>query len=601
MTISITASACIYTGDGSTVAFDVKSGADGIYFETASELTVTLRSGDTITAQTIATHYTVAGAGSAAGVVTFLTAPTSGVEVRIERNTPLTQTLSLTQAGAFSPTAIMGQLDKHARAMQDLRRIAGGSGAGTYDAIPLTLDPGGDSWDGDDKPIKDVADPTNAQDVVTKAYGDANYGGASVTLAAASAAAAAASAASALASGFTWNYSTSTSMSDPGSGRIRFNHATLASVTAIAIDDLSADSGTPDVSPYVLSWDSSTNTDKGTLLLREVASLQNWVQFTVTGVTDNSGWSELAVTYLNAGGSLVDNDALLGTFTRSGDKGTDGVGSGDVTAASTFGTDNRLVRSDGTGKGVQSSAVTVDDSANMSGIAALSPTTIELGHASDTTLARSSAGNVSVEGNVIYRAGGTDVPIADGGTGQSTAAAGFDALAPTTTRGDIIFRNATTNARLAAGTAGQVLQANGAGTDPTWVTPVGGTAATQAEQETGSSTTVFTTPGRQHFHPGSAKAWVKFNASGTVAASYNITSVTDHGAGSWTINIATDFSSANYCGVAFAGDRSGALLVVNLVAAAAAGTFQISGRDATDSAADPLLNELYAVFFGDHT
>lgn len=34
---------------------------------------------------------------------------------------------------------------------------------------------------------------------------------------------------------------------------------------------------------------------------------------------------------------------------------------------------------------------------------------IELGHASDTTLARSSAGNVTVEGNLIYRAGGSFV------------------------------------------------------------------------------------------------------------------------------------------------------------------------------------------------
>jgi hypothetical protein len=47
---------------------------------------------------------------------------------------------------------------------------------------------------------------------------------------------------------------------------------------------------------------------------------------------------------------------------------------------------------------------------------------IELGHVSDTTLARSSAGNITIEGNVIYRAGGTDVPIADGGTGASDAA-----------------------------------------------------------------------------------------------------------------------------------------------------------------------------------
>jgi hypothetical protein len=47
---------------------------------------------------------------------------------------------------------------------------------------------------------------------------------------------------------------------------------------------------------------------------------------------------------------------------------------------------------------------------------------VEIGHASDTTLARSSAGNLSIEGNLIYRAGGTDVPVTDGGTGASTAA-----------------------------------------------------------------------------------------------------------------------------------------------------------------------------------
>lgn len=47
---------------------------------------------------------------------------------------------------------------------------------------------------------------------------------------------------------------------------------------------------------------------------------------------------------------------------------------------------------------------------------------LEMGHASDTTLARAGAGDLSVEGNIIYRAGGTDVPVTDGGTGSSTAA-----------------------------------------------------------------------------------------------------------------------------------------------------------------------------------
>lgn len=49
-------------------------------------------------------------------------------------------------------------------------------------------------------------------------------------------------------------------------------------------------------------------------------------------------------------------------------------------------------------------------------------TAINLGHASDTTLARSGAGDVTIEGNAVYRAGGTDVPVTDGGSGASTAA-----------------------------------------------------------------------------------------------------------------------------------------------------------------------------------
>lgn len=50
-------------------------------------------------------------------------------------------------------------------------------------------------------------------------------------------------------------------------------------------------------------------------------------------------------------------------------------------------------------------------------------TGINLGHATDTTLTRASAGNVAIEGNLVYRASGTDVPVADGGTGASSAAA----------------------------------------------------------------------------------------------------------------------------------------------------------------------------------
>lgn len=50
------------------------------------------------------------------------------------------------------------------------------------------------------------------------------------------------------------------------------------------------------------------------------------------------------------------------------------------------------------------------------------------------------------------------VPISKGGTGQTTAVAAFDALAPTTTKGDLIAHDGTDNVRLAVGaTDGHVL------------------------------------------------------------------------------------------------------------------------------------------------
>ena len=48
--------------------------------------------------------------------------------------------------------------------------------------------------------------------------------------------------------------------------------------------------------------------------------------------------------------------------------------------------------------------------------------------------------------------------------------------------------------------------------------------------------------------PGTAKAWVNFNGTGTVAirASYNVSSITDNGTGDYTVNFTTALADANY-------------------------------------------------------
>ena len=74
--------------------------------------------------------------------------------------------------------------------------------------------------------------------------------------------------------------------------------------------------------------------------------------------------------------------------------------------------------------------------------------------------------------------------------------------------------------------------------------------ATQANQETATSTAAFVSPGRQQFHPSAAKAWIQCNSSGAIAGSYNVASLADTGTGVVTVTLTTAFSSTNYsvCG-----------------------------------------------------
>jgi len=127
-----------------------------------------------------------------------------------------------------------------------------------------------------------------------------------------------------------------------------------------------------------------------------------------------------------------------------------------------------------------------------------------------------------------------------------------------------------------------------------------GAAATQAEQETGSSIVKFVTPGTQKFHQSAAKTWANFNAAGTLAASYNVASITDTATGRWSVNHATDFSSANYCMSGSAGDTSVSHPTVSideLNATITAGVTPVIGSNGANGTVD--LTLIHCSFFGD--
>jgi hypothetical protein len=181
------------------------------------------------------------------------------------------------------------------------------------------------------------------------------------------------------------------------------------------------------------------------------------------------------------------------------------------------------------------------------------------------------------------------VTAAQGGTGQTTYATGDTLYASASNTLGKLSGNTTTTRKFLRQTGnGSVSAAPAWDTLATGDMPAGvpTAAATQAEQEAGSSTTVYATPGRQHYHPAAAKAWVTFSVSGgvvTLRSNYNVTSVTRNSAGNFTVNFTNALSAAaNICAVGSAG-LSGSRLLLDLVAYASFTTGSVQVITATDA------------------
>ena len=305
-----------YNGNGSTdvFAYDFK-----LIDQAHLVVTLTVTATGVETVQTLTSQYSVSGVGDeGGGNVTMVTPPASGETLTITRSTPRTQLTDLQNRGGVQPETLETAFDKLTQVNQDqdefLARVPRFPVSSSETAVELPSDLTADAV----LKVNSTGDGFENGPTTT----DISSAEANATAAAASAAAAANSAA-AFANKYT--FSTTTSMADPGTGIIRFNNATYSSVTAIAIDDQTADTNNPDISPYIVTWDDSSGTVKGYLHIFEDQNPGNFAIFTISALTDNSGWTQLTVSHLASNGTIDDTDPVRVQFNRNGDTGATGA------------------------------------------------------------------------------------------------------------------------------------------------------------------------------------------------------------------------------------------------------------------------------------
>lgn len=146
--------------------------------------------------------------------------------------------------------------------------------------------------------------------------------------------AAAAAIVNAYAGAVSFEFSTTTTDADPGAGKVRFDNATIASVTNVYIDNTSLAGGS--VTGWIDSFDdANTTTNRGTIAFRSLTDTSVFVLLKVTGaVTDGTGYRKIPVAYLS--GSLpADATELVMGFASAGPASAATVTVGTTTAGAT--------------------------------------------------------------------------------------------------------------------------------------------------------------------------------------------------------------------------------------------------------------------------
>ncbi|MHB2490275.1 phage tail fiber domain-containing protein, partial [Klebsiella pneumoniae] len=168
MTVSTQVSRNEYTGNGATTQYDFTFRI----FDKSHLLVQTLDTSESIVTLTLGTDYTVTGVNRYnGGKVVLTSALPAGYKISIERSTPVTQEASIRNQGGFFPEIHEDAFDKLTMLVQQ----AYGWWSGLSLRKPSWL---ATYYDALNNRIRNLRDPSQAQDAATKGYADNLYQGA---------------------------------------------------------------------------------------------------------------------------------------------------------------------------------------------------------------------------------------------------------------------------------------------------------------------------------------------------------------------------------------------------------------------------------------
>ena len=122
---------------------------------------------------------------------------------------------------------------------------------------------------------------------------------------------------------FEYDWSTNTTVSDPGAGTVKINNANLTSGTILSIDDTDAQ-GT-DIQQFLRTIDDSTSAIKGHFRMANKLNADDFALYTISAISEETGYFEVTVAYVDGSAtSFTNGEELIMTFARTGDKGDTG-------------------------------------------------------------------------------------------------------------------------------------------------------------------------------------------------------------------------------------------------------------------------------------